>query len=77
MLPHELLNEFKQALNTGAPAGASEARALLNSLMTRFNLVSREEFDAQTAVLARTRAKLEKMEAELAALSQQLNGKSR
>lgn len=77
MLPHELLNEFKQALNARAPAGDSEVRALLNSLMTRFNLVSREEFDAQTAVLARTRAKLEKMEAELAALSQQLNDQAR
>jgi BMFP domain-containing protein YqiC len=33
--------------------------------------VSREEFDVQTEVLARTRAKLEQLEARLAQLEQQ------
>ncbi|MBB3169937.1 accessory factor UbiK family protein [Simiduia aestuariiviva] len=68
MLPNELLEEFRQLLGARVPAGSSEAKALLNTLMTRFNLVSREEFDAQTAVLARTRAKLEALEAQLDAL---------
>ncbi|UTA48064.1 accessory factor UbiK family protein [Simiduia sp. 21SJ11W-1] len=65
MSPNDLLSEFKQLLGRQAPDGASETRALLNALMTRFNLVSREEFDAQTAVLARTRAKLEQLQREL------------
>jgi len=34
-------------------------------------MVSREEFDVQTEVLARTRAKLEQQEARLAELEQQ------
>jgi BMFP domain-containing protein YqiC len=38
---------------------------VLQSGLTRFNLVTREEFDVQTAVLGRTRAKLEQIEARL------------
>lgn len=73
MLPNDLLNEFRQLLGRRAPEGASEAKALLNAFMTRFNLVSREEFDAQSAVLARTRAKLEQLQAQLDALQQAHN----
>ena len=36
--------------------------------MTRLDLVSRDEFDAQARVLERTRAQLEALEARLAAL---------
>lgn len=44
------------------------ARALLSSLFARANLVTREEFDAQVNVLARTRARLADLESKLAAL---------
>jgi ubiquinone biosynthesis accessory factor UbiK len=40
-------------------------KGVLQSGLTRFDLVTREEFDVQTAVLARTRAKLEQIEARL------------
>ena len=40
-------------------------KSVLQSGLTRFDLVTREEFDVQTAVLARTRAKLEQIEARL------------
>ena len=43
-------------------------RALLASAFARFDLVTREEFDVQSAVLARTREKLTQLEARLAAL---------
>ena len=36
-----------------------ELKALAESLLQKLNLVSREEFDAQRAVLARTREKVE------------------
>ena len=45
-------------------------RALLKSGLERMELVSREEFDVQRAVLERTREKLETMEARLAELEQ-------
>ena len=40
-------------------------KTLLQSGIERMELVSREEFDLQRAVLDRTRAKLEQMEARL------------
>lgn len=43
-------------------------RALLQSAFSRLDLVSREEFDVQREVLARTRAKLAELEAKLAEL---------
>jgi len=43
-------------------------RALLLSWIEQMNLVTRDEFDAQRDVLARTREKLEKMEARVAEL---------
>jgi BMFP domain-containing protein YqiC len=47
-------------------------RALLASAFARLDLVTREEFDVQREVLARTRAKLEALEAKLAELEQRL-----
>lgn len=41
------------------------ARALLASFFSKLDLVSREEFDIQTQVLQRTRAKLKALEARL------------
>jgi ubiquinone biosynthesis accessory factor UbiK len=43
-------------------------RAVLQSGLARLDLVTREEFDVQSAVLRRTREKLEALEARLAAL---------
>jgi len=43
-------------------------RALLGSAFSRLDLVTREEFDVQREVLARTRARLEELETKLAAL---------
>jgi len=43
-------------------------RALLQSAFSRLDLVSREEFDVQREVLARTRARLHELEAKLAEL---------
>ncbi len=43
-------------------------RAILRSGLDRLDLVTREEFEVQQAVLARTREKLEALHARLAAL---------
>jgi BMFP domain-containing protein YqiC len=43
-------------------------RSLLQSGFERMDLVTREEFDLQTAVLERTREKLDKLEARVAEL---------
>ena len=51
-------------------------RALLKSGLERMELVSREEFDVQRAVLERTREKLEAIEARLAELERHLSSPS-
>jgi BMFP domain-containing protein YqiC len=46
----------------------SNFRAVLRERLSKLDLVSRDEFDAQTRVLERTRAQLEALDARLAAL---------
>lgn len=48
-------------------------RQVLQSQLTRLDLVNREEFDVQTEVLLRTREKLALMEQRLTALEGKLN----
>ncbi|HCL3391205.1 TPA: accessory factor UbiK family protein, partial [Pseudomonas aeruginosa] len=47
-------------------------RALMQSAFSKLDLVSREEFDSQMLVLARTRARLEALEAKVAELESKL-----
>jgi len=49
-------------------------RVLLQSTFSRLDLVTREEFDVQREVLARTRAKLAELEAKLAELEGKAEG---
>ena len=46
----------------------SNFRAVLRASLTKLDLVSRDEFDAQTRVLERTRARLEELERRVAGL---------
>ena len=48
-------------------------RALIQAGLDKMDVVTRDEFDAQTAVLERTRAKLDQLENQLNQLSAQLN----
>lgn len=50
----------------------AQFKALLQSSLSKFDLVSREEFDSQMVVLARTRARLEALESQVAELEEQL-----
>ena len=53
------------------------AKSLLQSALTRLDVVSREEFDAQASVLKRTRERLEALEAQIAALDEALSESER
>ncbi len=73
MLNPKLLDEISarvSALLANTPAADVEKnmRALLSSLFGRLDLVTREEFDVQREVLARTREKLGQLEARVAEL---------
>ena len=72
-------SDFMQRVNElVGPAGLVEevdrnARQLAQAALRKLDFVSREEFDAQTAVLERTRAKVAALEAELAAMLEQID----
>ena len=74
------LDELARRLSTLVPAGlrpSDEARdelqqnfkSVLQAGLGKLELVTREEFDVQRAVLARTREKLEALERQLADLA--------
>jgi BMFP domain-containing protein YqiC len=50
-------------------------RSAVEATLFRMDLVTREEFDVQTALLSRTRARLEAMEKQIAALEEALRGR--
>jgi BMFP domain-containing protein YqiC len=54
--------------NSPAKDIEKNVKALLQSSLSRLDLVSREEFDTQAQVLLRTREKIERLEARLAEL---------
>ncbi|MFC3608175.1 accessory factor UbiK family protein [Stutzerimonas tarimensis] len=46
----------------------AQFKSMVQGALIRLDVISREEFDSQMAVLARTRARLEALEAKVAAL---------
>ncbi|HET6492297.1 MAG TPA: accessory factor UbiK family protein [Burkholderiales bacterium] len=66
----EEINEKVRAILAQSPAADIEKnmRAMLAGLFSRLDLVTREEFDVQQQVLARTREKLSQLEAKVAEL---------
>lgn len=79
MLNPKLFEEMTAKLSELAATGPAKdveknARALLSSLFARLDLVTREEFDVQADVLARTREKLTALEARVAELEKRAAG---
>lgn len=69
----DLQQKINQALeNSPVKDIEKNVKALLSQGFSRLDLVTREEFDVQTQVLAKTRAKLEALEARVAELEAQL-----
>ena len=70
------LDELARRLSSLVPPGLKEGReelqqnfkSVLQAGLGKLDLVTREEFEVQRAVLARTREKLEALERDLAAL---------
>lgn len=53
----------------------NKAKQIIQSKLAQLDVVSREEFDVQTQVLIKTRAKLDEMSAKIAELEAKLNDK--
>lgn len=79
MIDLAAVDDLARRLSALVPPGLSQARAdleknfraALQAGLGKLDLVTREEFDAQRAVLLRTREKLEALERAVAALDQQ------
>ncbi|MBX9812933.1 MAG: accessory factor UbiK family protein [Burkholderiales bacterium] len=71
------INEKIRSVMAQSPAADLEKnlRAMLTAMFARLDLVTREEFDVQRQVLARTREKLNQLEAKLAELEQGMKDK--
>jgi BMFP domain-containing protein YqiC len=72
----EDLNARMSEILASSPARDMEKNLhlMLNSAFNRLNLVTREEFDIQAKVLARTREKLAAVEAKLAEMEEKAKG---
>ena len=79
MKPEDFYQQLKDQLNqamTGSQALNTEAmvylQAGINHVFDKLDIVSREEFDAQKAVLARSREKIVQLEAQITKLEEAL-----
>ena len=85
MRPDQMFNQFFQQFSSVIGPGAEtlnaevqqKMRAAAQAAFDKLDLVSRDEFNAQRAVLARTREKLEQLEAQIAELEQRLDAQNK
>ncbi|MET0029613.1 MAG: accessory factor UbiK family protein [Candidatus Thiodiazotropha sp.] len=79
MIDTKLIDELTERLSNSLPSGIQALqgdvrktlRAGLEAGLSKLDLVTREEFEVQTAVLSRTREKLERLEQRLKTLESQ------
>jgi len=79
MLDSKIIEDLARQISAGIPTGVKAMQAdveknihtLLQGALAKLDLVTREEFDVQTRVLARTREKLEQLEQVVAELEKE------
>ncbi|GAB5098292.1 MULTISPECIES: accessory factor UbiK family protein [unclassified Caballeronia] len=79
--PNDVFNDLQQKMselfkNSPAKDVEKNVKAMLSQGFSKLDLVTREEFDTQTQVLVRTRARLEELEKRVAQLEQHQPGVS-
>jgi BMFP domain-containing protein YqiC len=82
MIDPKIFDDMARRLADSLPSGLKvlqddlekNFRAVIQSVLGKMDLVTREEFDVQTEVLARTRAKVEALEKELTDLESKSQG---
>jgi BMFP domain-containing protein YqiC len=71
---NELQSKINQAIkNSPAKDIEKNVKSMMTQGFSKLDLVTREEFDVQTQVLAKTRSKLEALELRVAELEARLN----
>ncbi len=85
MIDPKHLDDLAQRLADSVPSGLRllqddlkrNLRITLETGLARLDLVTREEFDVQTAVLARTREKLETLQGQITELEQRVKDRKK
>ena len=85
MIDPRKFDDLARRIQASLPPGLDEVRedvtrnvrAIIAAGIARMDLVEREEFDVQSAVLARTREKLDTLERRVRQLEEQLDGPGR
>ncbi|MGA9853074.1 MAG: accessory factor UbiK family protein [Gammaproteobacteria bacterium] len=75
-LAKKLADSIPPALRDLKADAERNFRAVLQSVFVKMDLVTREEFDVQAAVLGRTRERLEELAERLKELESELEGRS-
>jgi len=83
MIDPKILDELSKRFTEIVPASVRQLQtdmeknfhAVLQATFAKMDLVTREEFDVQQAVLARTRTKLEDLERQVASLEDKLQAR--
>ena len=72
--PWEVLQQVNDLVGNSGLKGEMDkgVRALAQSALSRLDVVSREEFDAQAEILRRTRERVQELEKELEDLTREL-----
>lgn len=84
MLDPKFFDDLAQRLNAAVPEGMRalqqdvdrNVRAAVQAALSRLDLVTREEFEIQSKVLARTRAKVDALSARVAELEARVLGET-
>lgn len=71
-IANRLANAIPPSFNHFKEDAEKNFHAILQSALGRLDLVTREEFEVQKAVLAKTRQKLETLEQRMAEIEQQV-----
>jgi BMFP domain-containing protein YqiC len=83
MIDPKILDDISSKVSSALPKGMQalqndlqhNLRSGLETALSKLNLVTREEFDVQQAVLMRTRAKVDALEKQVAELEEILKNK--
>jgi hypothetical protein len=83
MFDPKFFDELSKRLANSIPNSVKSVRAdmekhfhtILQSMFSKLDLITREEFDIQALVLSKTRAKLEKLEQKIEALEKKKSKK--
>ncbi|MBI2778776.1 MAG: accessory factor UbiK family protein [Gammaproteobacteria bacterium] len=84
MVDPKILDDLAKRLADAVPSGIRDLqrdleknfRAVLQAAFSKLDLVTREEFDVQTAVLNRTRTKLDALEQQVADMEKLLKNQA-